>query len=217
MVRVAKTSRRWKAALPLPSKNFEAKALEIDRTEANFTESMLCLRCVKLSQQLVMECLDSILPGRFGWVAVIIQSWIIEKRLGQGKTEPSSICNRWDFRFFQWTFKLPCRSGRKTITEFTVQMTEITGKIAEIAGHGLDVLNVEIFAVSGASGTLVHAGFLWCGHACSYQLLGFELRHSVWGEGFEGMPCPTHDVVQPPDEEDTLLQQLQEQNTANSL
>ena len=33
-------------------------------------------------------------------------------------------------------------------------------KIAEIAGHGLDVLNVEIFAVSGASGTLVHAGFL---------------------------------------------------------
>ena len=39
-------------------------------------------------------------------------------------------------------------------------MTEITGKIAEIAGHGLDVLNVAFFAVSGASGTLVHAGFL---------------------------------------------------------
>ena len=30
--------------------------------------------------------------------------------------------------------------------------------------------------------------------------------------------CPArHDVVQPPDGEDTLLQQLQEQSTANSL
>ena len=104
MVRVAKTSRRWKAALPLPSKNFEAKALEIDRTEANFTESMLCLRCVKLSQQLVMECLDSILPGRFGWDAVIIQSWIIEKRLGKGKQNLARSAIAEISGFFQWTF-----------------------------------------------------------------------------------------------------------------
>ena len=80
--------------------------------------------------------------------------------MGQGKQNLARSAIAEMSVFFRWTFKLPCRSGRKTITEFTVQMTEITGKIAEIAGHGLDVLNVESFAVSGASGTLVHAGFL---------------------------------------------------------
>ena len=93
-------------------------------------------------------------------------------------------------------------------------MTEITGKIAEIAGHGLDVLNVEIFAVSGASGTLqvsfdvatpapINSLVSSCATLCEVRAL---------------KACPArHDVVQPHDEEDTLLQQLQEQNTANSL